>query len=178
MERPPSNSAGDSFLEMLRAFGLIVIIDLAGALLAIIIQAVHGAVMMGNGSVDFGVFFGGGLIGHLMNVVAIPCLWWKDLRKALPLTFGPIALLAAMLAAFQPVAVAGMLTALVGGVWLIAVAFILPKEREVLRIGLCPACGYSLRGNRSGRCPECGASMLSRGAADGPSAQQESATSA
>ena len=48
--------------------------------------------------------------------------------------------------------------ALALGPSLIIAAFVVPLVRQSLRAkrGLCPACGYNLRGDFSAGCPECG----------------------
>jgi hypothetical protein len=175
MDQAQSRSSWESLLEAGRALGLIAIIDLGGGFIAGVLSFAHTVVQLKDFSLDFAMVIGGVFVGHLYNVIAVPCLWWKDLRKALPLTFGPIALLAGVSAAWMNLGPAVLLTSMVSAVWLIAVAFILPREREIMRAGLCQACGYSLRGNRSGQCPECGASIIRVAPLDGSDRQEKTA---
>lgn len=71
--------------------------------------------------------------------------------------------------ALQPLPFAGfvVLSTVVAGLIAMGdwVAVERPRERlrRRLRLGLCPHCGYDLRGSLSGMCPECGGATRAPG---------------
>ena len=63
---------------------------------------------------------------------------------------------------YAPMGSLALVTALPVAAWLAARGRAALRARTRRRRGLCPACGYDLRGLESERCPECGAGEKAR----------------